>query len=147
VCPCLKIDEQMQKLEAIFKCRENSQDEDDGNENTFGEYWEFQEPDEVEFWSIELDPKTGRSHFVYKFKNSSVFLPTSYNECVKDVFFERGGIILIHCMTTTEDPYMFTICLDYNKSPFDLTVFLRSLENSIYKALMKEIKDQVDKKK
>jgi hypothetical protein len=101
----------------------------------------------VEFWSIELDPMTRRSYFVHKFKNSSVFLPISYNESVKDIFFERGSIILIHCVTTTEDPYMFTICKDYNKCPFDLTVFLRSLENSNYEALMKEIGDQVDKKK
>jgi hypothetical protein len=43
------MDEQVQKLEAIFKRRENSQDEDDGNDNTFGEYWEFQEPSEVEY--------------------------------------------------------------------------------------------------
>ena len=93
----------------------------------------------MELWSIELDPMTGRSHFVHKFKNPSVFLFFTYNEQVKDVLFESGGIVFIHCMTTTEDQYMFTICLDYNKSPFDLTVFLKSLENSNYKALIEEI--------
>ena len=41
---------------------------------------------------------------------------------------------------------MFKICVDYSKSPFDLTIFLKSLKNSEYKALMKEIEDQVDKK-
>jgi hypothetical protein len=35
------MDEQVQKLEAIFKRRENNQDEDDGDNNTFGEDWEF----------------------------------------------------------------------------------------------------------
>jgi hypothetical protein len=89
---------------------------------------------------------TGRSFFVHKFKNSSVFLPISYNEHAKDVFFERPWTVLVHCMTTTDEPYMFTIYMDYNKSPFDLTVFLTNLENSDYKALMKEIEDHVDKK-
>jgi hypothetical protein len=140
------MDEQIQKLEAIFKRRENCPDEDDGDDNTFGEYWEFQEPDQVEFWSQELDPMIGRSHFVHKFKNSTVFLPISYNERAKDVLFERPGTVLIHCVTTTEEPYMFTICVEYSKSPFDLIVFLKSLENSEYVPLMKEIEDQVDKK-
>jgi hypothetical protein len=47
---------------------------------------------------------TGRTDFVHKFKNSLVFLPISYNERVKDALFERGGIILIHCVTTTKEP-------------------------------------------
>jgi hypothetical protein len=50
-------------------------------------------------------------------------------------------------MTTTEEPYIFTICVDYNISPFDLPVFLKGLENSNYESLMKEIEDHVDKKK
>jgi hypothetical protein len=70
---------------------------------------------------------TGWSHFVHKFKNSSVFLPISYNERVKDVLPEKGGIVLVHCVTTTDEPYMFTICVEYKFSPFDLSVFLRSL--------------------
>jgi hypothetical protein len=41
---------------------------------------------------------------------------------------------------------MFTICVEYSKNPFDLTVFLKSLENSEYVPLMKEIEEQVDKK-
>jgi hypothetical protein len=39
----------VQKLEAIFKQRKNNQDEDDGNNKTFVEYWEFQKPSKVEF--------------------------------------------------------------------------------------------------
>jgi hypothetical protein len=135
------MDEQVQKLEAIFKRRKNSLDEDDGDDNTFDEYWEFQEPDQVELWSLELDPMTGRLHFVHKFKNSTVFLPISYNECAKDILFERPRTVLFHYMTTTEEPYMFTICVDYSKNPFDLTIFLKSLENSEYVPLMNEIED------
>ena len=51
--------EQIQKLKAFFKQRENILDGDDGNDNTYGEYWEFQEPDKVENWSIALNPMTG----------------------------------------------------------------------------------------
>jgi hypothetical protein len=73
--------------------------------------------------------------------------PILYNERVKDILFEKGGTILIHCVTTIDDPYMFTICVDYSICLFDLPVFLKSLENSDYKSLMTEIEDQVDKKK
>ena len=137
---------QVQKLEAFFKRRENSPNKDDGDDNTFGEYWEFEEPDQVELWSLELDPMTKRLHFIHKFKNLTVFLPISYIERVKDIFFECLGTMLIHRVRTIEEPYMFTICVDYSKSPFNLTIFLKSLENLEYEALMKEIEDQVDKK-
>jgi hypothetical protein len=89
---------------------------------------------------------TGRTYIVHKFKNSTMPLLILYNECVKDVIFERGGTLLIHCVTTTDDPYIFTICVDYSICPFDLQVFLKNLENSDYESLMKEIEDQMDKK-
>ena len=88
----------------------------------------------------------GWAHFVHKFKTSSVFLPVSHNKHIKDVFFERPDIVLVHCMTIDEEPYMFTICIEYSKSPFDLTKFLKSLENSAYERLLREIKQVVDKK-
>ena len=89
---------------------------------------------------------TGWVHFVHKFKSSLVFLPISYDERIKDVLFERPGIVHVHCVTINEEPYMFTIYIEYNKSPFDLTVFLKSLENSQYERLMKDIEASVDKK-
>lgn len=42
---------------------------------------------------------------------------------------------------------MFTICVEYSISPFHLIVFLKSLENSKYESLMREVKEQVDIKK
>ena len=89
---------------------------------------------------------TGRTHIVYKFKNSTVPLLISYNEHVKDVVFEKRGIVFIHCMTMTNNLYIFTICVDYSICPFHLQIFLKSLENSNYEPLMKEIEDQMDKK-
>ena len=54
--------------------------------------------------------------------------------------------MLVLYVTIDEDPYIFTMCIKYNKSPFDLTVFVKSLENSQYNRLMKDIKASVDKK-
>ena len=121
--------EQIQKLEAFFKRRENILDEDGGDDNTYGEYWEFQEPDEVESWSIALNPMTGWVHFVHKFKSSPVFLPISQDKQIKDVLFEKPDTVLVHCVMIDEEPYMFTICIEYSKSPFDLTEFMKTLEN------------------
>jgi hypothetical protein len=39
-----------------------------------------------------------------------------------------------------EEPYFFTISVDYKKAPFYLPHFLQSIENSRYESLMKEIK-------
>jgi hypothetical protein len=50
-------------------------------------------------------------------------------------------------MITIDEPYIFTICVDYSICPFHLLVFLKSLEKSDYKSLMKEIEEQVDKTK
>ena len=93
----------------------------------------------VEFWSIELDPMIGWLHFVHKFKNSTMFLLISHNEHVKDVFFKRPKTVLVHCVMIDEEPCMFTICIEYSKSPFDFIVFLKSLENSAYERFMKDI--------
>ena len=86
------------------------------------------------------------SHFVHKFKTSTVFLPISHDKHVNGIFFEHPGTVLVLCITTDEEPYMFIICVEYSKSPFNLTVFLKSLENSAYKGLMKDIEVQVDRK-
>jgi hypothetical protein len=77
---------------------------------------------------------------VYKFKNSLVFLSILHEEKIKDVIFESGWIINIHCKTTKLEPYLFTIRIEYAKVPFHLSYFLKSLENSMYKTLLKEYK-------
>ena len=89
---------------------------------------------------------TGWVHFIYKFKSSPVFLPILHDEQIKDVLFEKPDIVLVHCVTIDEEPYMFTICIEHSKSPFDLTEFLKTLENSQYERLMKDIEVSVDKK-
>ena len=137
--------EQIQKLQAFFKQRESTPDEDGGDDNTYGEYWEFENPDEVEKWSMALNPMTAWAHFIHKFKTTPVFLPISHEEMIKDVLFEKPDTVLMHCVTIAEEPYMFTICIDYSKSPFDLPEFLKSLENTEYERLMKDVEKLVDK--
>lgn len=45
---------------------------------------------------------------------------------------------------TVEPFYMYTICLDYSKSKFNLQYFLRTLPNTNYEDLMKSVKEQSD---
>jgi hypothetical protein len=103
--------------------------------------------DNMEYLSIELEPKTHYTYFVHKFKNLPVALPILHEEKVKDELFDSNGILLIHCETTEPEEYMFTICVEYAKAAFYLPKFLKSLENSKYKSLLKEIETQVDRKK
>jgi hypothetical protein len=76
-------------------------------------------------------------HFVHKFKNSLIFLPISHDEKVKEVLFKSGRRINIHYETTTPEPYVFTISVEYTKAPFHLIHSLKNLENLRYEALMK----------
>ena len=41
--------EQMRKLEAFFKCKVVYLNKDDGDDNSFGDYWEFNNLDKVEY--------------------------------------------------------------------------------------------------
>jgi hypothetical protein len=79
------------------------------------------------------------AYFVHKFKNSLTFLSISHKEKVREVLYESGGRLNVHCETTMEEPYVFTISIDYKKAPFFLSHFLQSMENSRYEPLMKEI--------
>jgi hypothetical protein len=139
--------EQVQNLEAIFKRRDVNADIDNGDDNSFGEHWELINPDDLEYWSLELIPMTDRTYFVHKFRDSAAELPILYEGKVKDVLPDSEGILLVHCETTGEEAYMFTIYLEYAKAKFHLPMFLKSLENSTYESLLKEVESQVDQKK
>jgi hypothetical protein len=70
--------EQVQNLEAIFKRRDVNADIDNGDDNSFGEHWELINPDDLEYWSLELIPMTDRTYFVHKFRDSAAELPILY---------------------------------------------------------------------
>jgi hypothetical protein len=133
-------------LETFFKRKMPNPEEDGSDDNSGGEYWEFIDPDEVEFWSLELIPMSDSTHFMPKLKISPIFLPILNDEKIREVLYENPGRVNILCETTTLERYVFTISIDYAKAPFHLTHFLKSIENSSYEAFLKEIKEQVDKK-
>ena len=70
----------------------------------------------------------------------------SHDVKVREVLFESGRRINMHCKTTIPELYVFTILMEYTKALFYLIHFLKSLENLSFKMVMKEIEDQVDKK-
>jgi hypothetical protein len=111
ICPNRNM-EQVKRLEAFFKWRVVSIDEDNGDDNTFGKYWEFIDPDKLECWSIKLDLVTTSTHFVHKFKNSTIFLTISHNELLTEMLCKSSGNILIHYETRADEPYLFILCVE-----------------------------------
>ncbi len=139
------MEDQRQRLSAIFKQREVSLSDDEGDDNTSGEYWEFRDPEEVEFWSIALVPMTDKTHFVHKFRNASTPLHISVDEKIIDIGVQKGSTVEIACETTVDVPYKFTICVDISTSPFNLQEFLTSLGGTNYTTIVTEVEDQIDK--
>jgi hypothetical protein len=52
---------------------------------------------------------TDWTHFLHKFKNLNVAFLILYEEKIRNVHFEEGGILYIHCETTKAEQFMFTI--------------------------------------
>ena len=119
--------------------------DDEGDDNSNSEYSEFQNPEEVEAWSIALIPMTDVLHFQAKFRTAEDAMPISADEKVKDIVWYAENT-LIHCETTSSPPYFFTICVDNSKSPFSTLYFLRSLNGLVYEPLMKEVERKIDNK-
>jgi hypothetical protein len=116
--------EQARELEAILKRRAVNIDEDDGDDNFAGEFWKFIDLDELESWRIKLNPMTASTHFVHRFKNMPTFFPISHDKLIREVLFKNGSTVLVHCETRGDELYIFTICVEYSKSPFYLRRFL-----------------------
>lgn len=137
--------DQISRLELYFKRIDRPQCEDDyvGDDTFFGDFWEPLEPELLEQWSIGLVPMTEYVHFVHMFKNSPDFICLSADKKIKDVQYTDGRVH-ISCKITTEPYYMYTICLDYSKSKFNLQYFLRTLQNSSYEQLLKSLEEQID---
>ena len=138
--------DQIQRLQLFFKRKEVAISDDEGDDNSNSEYWEFQNPEEVEAWSIALVPMTDFLHFQAKFRRAEDAMPISADEKVKDVVWYADNTLLIHCETTSSPPYFFTICVDNSASPFSTLYFLKSLNGSMYEPLMKEVEREIDNK-
>ena len=101
--------DQIQRLQLFFKRKEVAISDDEGDDNSNSEYWEFQNPEEVEAWSIALVPMMNFLHFQAKFRRAEDAMPISADEKVKDVVWYADNTLLIHCETTSSQPYFFTI--------------------------------------
>ena len=117
-----------------------------------GEYWEFTEPKALESWSFKMIPHTDNMHFNMKYKNSTAFLPISFDEKIKRLATDVFPDIRIHCVTTalrvaTKDQYHVTIVLNSEKINYNITPFLESLEPTPYSAEVKELEESVDRGK
>jgi hypothetical protein len=77
-----RMTEQMRRLEAFFKSKVVDLDEDDGDDNSFGDYWEFNDPYKVKYWSLELFLMTEWTYFVHNFQKLLVFFPILHEERV-----------------------------------------------------------------
>ena len=138
--------DQIQRLQLFFRRKEVDISDDEGDDNSNSEYWEFQNLEEVEAWSIALVPMTNFLHFQAKFRTAEDAMPISTDKKVKDVVWYADKTLLIHCETTASPPYFFTICVDNSTSPFSTLYFLRSLNSSVYEPLMMEVEREIDNK-
>ena len=138
--------DQIQRLQPFFKRKVVDISDDEGDANSNNEYWEFLNLEEVEAWSIALVPMTDFLHFQAKFRTIEDAMPISADEKVKDVVWYANNTLLIHCETIASPPYFFTICVNNLASPFLTLYFLRSLNGSMYKPLMKEVEREIDNK-
>ena len=138
--------DQIQRLQLFFKRKVVDISDDEGDDNSNSEYWEFLNPEEVEAWSIALVPMTDFLHFQAKFRTAEDAMPIFADEKVKDVVWYADNTLLIHCETTASPPYFFTICVNNSASPFSTLYFLKSLNGSVYEPLMKEVEREIDNK-
>ena len=116
---------------------------EDDNSNI--EYWEFLELDQVELWSIALVPIIDYVHFKAKLYTIREAMPLSANERVKDVVHYKHNIVHIHCKMTEPTPYFSTICLNNSISPFSTPSF-KNLNGSVYEPLIKDVERDIDRK-
>ena len=138
--------DQIERLCQFFVRKDVDLSDDEGDDNTSGEYWELKDPERLELWSVALVPMTENVNFVMKFSAAPHALPISADERIKDVVHFKDNILHIHCETTDADPYAFTLALNNSASPFIVVPFLANLAGSSYEPLMKEIEAEIDKK-
>ena len=127
-----------------------SDDEDQGNDFVqYGDYWEFRDPEEVEYWSLHMIAMTHDMCFVVKYKNNDAYLRLTYTEKVKDINPGTELVINIQCVTTENDlpesqQYNFTISFNSASILFNITHVLESLEPTQYSPMIKESEEKVD---
>ena len=141
----------MDQLKAHFKRVEDVEEESPNVDEDMieGDWWEFENPKEVDAWCLKMVPHTDNMHFNMKYRNSKAYLPISFDEKVKRVSTEKFPNIKIHCVTTNNafpvgNQYHFTILLNSEKIWFNISPFLESLEPTPYSSEIKELERKID---
>lgn len=111
------MEEMIAKLSVSFKKYEVPDDkkEEFGDEMTLGNSWMYDEPHQVEYWSIILIPTTNKLGFYTKWNNSSTSLPLSLFEEVVDISEGANGFIFVTSETNDldqEKPYRFSYMVE-----------------------------------
>ena len=136
--------DQIKWLNSLFVRKDIDLSDDKGDNNTNGKYWEVKDPKRLESWSIVLVPMIENVHFVIKFDAGLHALPIFADKWMKEVAFYKGSILHIHCKTIDAEPYAFTIVVNNMMLPFSVVLFLSSLKDSPYKALIKENENEIN---
>ena len=76
---CNAADDQKTRLAAFFKpyVVPEFEDEQFGDDVTYGECWEIQDPEKVEWWSVTLVPTTNKLALMCKYRTVDATLPIS----------------------------------------------------------------------
>ena len=140
---------QQARLAAFFKRFEQSGDDGVpfGDEVTHGECWEFQDPENVEWWSLILVPTAEKLALINKYKNNEPTLPVSLYEEVVDVTPGPKGYVCVTCVVKdegTDHDYRFTYMMEPEKTPFNITPHIASLKNTDYENLAKDVEAHAD---
>ena len=147
------MEEQTKRLEARFKKFLLVGDEDPEeyeDQLVLGECWTWKEPEHVEYWSIVLTPTSGHLSFTTKYKNTPITLSVSLHETIIEVSTGIYDETLVSCTThfpDQEEPYVFTYVVPAEGFTFSIGAICRSLENTDFEELKKDICDHIDKKR
>jgi len=145
-------EQQSEPLNLYYKKVAHPQSTDDAEGDdlaNFGEFWELQEQNLVQFWSLNMIPMTRDCCLITKNTNSPTYLPLSLHEKVKDISNGDGSKIMLHCVTTRtewekKNQYNFTLILDSAVIPFNISPLIASLEHTEFRGMMKELENKFD---
>lgn len=143
------MEDQRAKLSVYFKKFDIPTDkaEEFGDDVTLGECWVYEEPEKVEFWSLVLIPMTNKLGLMTKYKNAPVALSVSLYEEVVDISEGARGFIYVTSLTNDPDQtkeYRFSYMIEPMKTIFSITEHCRSLQDTDYTGLLKELEQHID---
>jgi len=91
------MEEQIPKLESFFKRSNFVRDGEEGDDiENDGEYWEFQDLEKLDNWSLHMILFKNLICFSYKYKGNDTYYLVSYDEKIKDLAQHKANVIKVH---------------------------------------------------